>query len=80
MRQRLNNPRNTHGRIDVLLYRLAERWMEQQEQRGLPGLRQHLLPLVEAAIVAKVPAGNMIPPELRSLMLLCDENFRRPGC
>lgn len=80
MRRRLNNPRNAHGRVDVLLYRLAERWMEQQEQRGLAGLREYLLPLVEAAIVAKVPAGNMIPPELRGLMVLCDENFRRRGC
>ena len=80
MRRRLNNARNTHGRVDVLLYRLAERWIEQQEQRGLVGLRECLLPWVEAVIVAKVPAGNMIPPELRGLMVLCDENFRRRGC
>lgn len=78
-RRSLVNVRNRHGRVDVLLYRLAERWMEQIEaQRGLAGLRQHILPLVEAAIVARVPAGNMIPIELRSLLMLCEQNLRRP--
>lgn len=67
--------------MDVLLYRLAERWMAQLEgQCGLVGLCEQLLPLVEATIVARVPAGNIIPEELRGLMVLCDENFRRRGC
>lgn len=71
--------------MDVLLYRLVERWMAQLEgQCGLVGLREQLLPLVESTIVAKVPAGNMIPAELRDLMVrlmvLCDDNFRRRGC
>lgn len=72
---------NCQGRVDVLFYQLAERWMERLEgERGLVGLREQLLPLVEAAIVARVPAGNMIPQELRALMILCEQNLRRRGC
>ena len=71
---------NRQGRLDVLCYQLAERWMERLEaERGLIGLREHLLPLVEAAILAKVPAENMIPPELRTLIILCEQNLRRGG-
>lgn len=61
--------RNRQGRVDVLMYQLADRWLEQLEvERGLAGLRERMLPVVEAAIVARVPAGNMIPRELRKLM------------
>ena len=80
-RRRLTNAQNTYGRVDVLLYRLAERWMQQVEtERELPGLREQLLPLVEKAIIARVPAGNMIPEELRSFVTLCEQNFRSGRC
>lgn len=81
MRRSLAKVRNRQGRVDVLFYQLAERWMERLEvERGLAGLREQLLPLVEAVIVSRVPAGNVIPLELRSLMTLCEENFRRRRC
>lgn len=76
MKARLNNVRNPQGRADVLVYRLAERWMAQLEsQHGITGLREHLLPLVEQIIADRVPAGNVIPRELRAVM-----NIRRVGC
>ena len=77
----LANVQNRQGRVDVLLYQLAERWMAQLEaERGLVGLREHLLPMVEQAIAMRVPDENMIPQELRSLMILCEQNLRRRGC
>jgi hypothetical protein len=55
------------GRLDVLLYRLADRWMERvEEDRGLVGLREHILPMVEEAIAESgLPA--QVPQELVSL-------------
>ena len=52
--------------------------MERLEtERGLVGLRQHLLPMIEDSIVRCVPTGNLIPQELRSLAVLCEQNLRR---
>lgn len=76
MKPPLNNVRNAQGRADVLVYRLAERWMAQLEaEQGLVGVREHLLPIVEEIIANRVPAGNVIPKELRALM-----NIRRGRC
>lgn len=76
MKARLNNVRNPQGRADVLVYRLVERWMAQLEaEQRITGLCEHLLPLVEQIIADRVPAGNVIPRELRALM-----KIRRVGC
>ena len=80
MKRPLSSIRNRQGRLDVLLYQFAELWMERLEAGGLVGLRQHLLPMIEDAIVRRVPAGNVIPPEFRTLMILCAENARRARC
>ena len=79
--RRLANVQHRQGRLDVLLYQLAERWMQKLEtERGLVGLREHFLPLVETAIVQQVPAGNLIPTELRSALMVLDQNLRNRGC
>lgn len=79
--KRLANVAHRAGRLDVLLYQLAERYMaELESQRGLVGLREHLLPLVEAAIVRSVPGQNVIPNELRSVLMVLDKNLRNRGC
>lgn len=76
MKPRLKNVRNQQGRADVLVYRLAERWMAQLEaEQGITGLRENLLPLIEEIIEDRVPANNVIPRELRALM-----NIRRGRC
>ena len=80
-RRSLRNVTSTHGRADVLFYRLAERYMETIEsQHGLVGLREHLLPIVEDVIVERFPPENLIPSELRSMVQLLDQNLRRRGC
>ena len=81
MKRPLSSVANRQGRLDVLLYQCAELWMERLEiERGLVGLRQHLLPMIEEAIVRGVPAGNLIPQELRSMVAVCEQNLRRGGC
>jgi hypothetical protein len=53
----LTNVPNPAGRLDVAAYRIAERIMEQlEERRGVRGLREHLLPLVESAIQDSLPS------------------------
>lgn len=81
MRRRTLGNANPQGRLDVLLYQLAQRWMEQIEaERGLVGLREHLLPMVEKTIVSRVPAENLIPCELRSCLMLLEQNLRKIRC
>jgi len=81
MKRTLRNVAHRQGRLDVLLYQLAERWMAQVEvERGLVGLREYLLPIVEKTIVNRVPAENLIPSELRSCLMLLDQNLRGRGC
>ena len=76
MKPRLNNVRNPQGRADVMLYRLAERFMAQLEaQHAITGLREHVLPLIERLIADRMPAENVIPRELRALM-----SIRRTRC
>ena len=82
MKPRLNNVRNPQGRADVLVYRLAERWIEHFEagRPELAGLREYFLPLVERAIAARIPAGNVIPEELRGLMAAFENQFGGRRC
>ena len=73
---------NPAGRVDVALYRIAERFMHNLERdRGLAGVCENLLPIVEDAIIGAVPQGNIIPPEiqddLRRLWQLFEQNRGR---
>lgn len=83
----MRRPRNLsqvtdrRGRLDVAAYRIAERLMERMErERGIAGLREHLLPVVESAIVDTLPGGNLldqIPEELRAIFHVCMQNSGR---
>lgn len=79
-RRRVANPSlakvaNPAGRFDVLLYRLAGRLMEQLErERGLIGIRDDLLPIVEQAIVENISGRQVIPPELQALWSVYAQN------
>ena len=73
--------KNRQGRVDVLLYQMAERYMARVEtDQGLVGLREHLWPMVEKAIRRNVPGRNVITPELRGIMAVLNENLKRRGC
>jgi hypothetical protein len=66
------------GRIDVLLYQFAGRMMERLERdRGLVGIREHLLPLVEEVIVGSISRRNVIPREVRAFLKVCELNRGR---
>lgn len=76
--RRLGRVQNPAGRVDVLLYRLAGRLMTRVEQeQGVVGLAEHILPIVERAIVAHVPARNLIPREIEAVLKLCELNRGR---
>ena len=76
--RRLGNVRNPQGRIDVLLYQLVSRGMERIErEQGLVGIREHVLPIVEDAILQNVPAQNLIPREVAALLKVCELNRQR---
>ena len=69
---------NPRGRFDALLYRLAERYMERLESdAGWVGLREHLLPTVEKAIVHNVSGRNVIPEEVRGALAVLHLNLRK---
>lgn len=72
---------NPTGRIDVAAYRVAERVLEQLErERGIAGLRDHFLPVIEGAIVDSLPARNLIneiPEEVQAIFHVWLENRRR---
>ena len=71
----LANVKNRQGRIDVALYRIADRLMERLEtQHGAAGLREHVLPVIEQAIAQYIPAENLIPRELQALIAFCRLN------
>jgi hypothetical protein len=79
--QSLSRVTDREGRLDVLLYEAAGRLMERIErQQGLTGIRQHLLPIIEQAILESVPGRNVIPVELRPLLRIYALNNRRPSC
>lgn len=79
VRQRsLAKIRNPQGRLDVLLYRAAQKYMERLErQHGLAGIRDNFLPMVEEMIMANIPRRNLIPPELRSFCAVYMQNRGR---
>lgn len=69
---------NPQGRLDVLLYQLANRGLERIERdQGLSGLREHLLPIVHDAILANVPGTNLIPREIAALLRVVQINQGR---
>lgn len=77
-RKRLDNVADRTGRVDVALYRLAAVAAERLEQeQGIVGLREHILPLVEDLILRHVPAENLMPRELTAVIKLCELNRDR---
>ena len=61
----LSDVENRQGRLDVALYRLVDRAMERIEtEQGIQGLREHILPIVEDALLRNVPGENLLPREL----------------
>jgi hypothetical protein len=73
---------NPTGRLDVAAYRMAERLMGHLEKHsGIIGLCEHLLPMVESAIVDTLPGRSVIPPEvhedMRRLWVLYEQNRGR---
>ena len=69
------------GRIDVATYRAIERLMGRlEEERGLVGLREKLMPLIESAIVGALPGRNLlaeVTPELQALWSIFEQNRGR---
>lgn len=66
---------NPEGRLDVLLYQFVGRLMDKAERdNGYTGFREHLLPIVEQAIVQNLPGKNLIPPELAAALKVYHQN------
>jgi hypothetical protein len=75
MKKRLANVSEKQGRVDVALYRMADRVMERLERdQGLLGLRENILPIVEDFILRNVPARNLIPQEIAAVLKICQLN------
>lgn len=69
---------NPEGRLDVLLYQFVGRLMDKAERdSGMTGFREHLMPIVEQAIVQNLPGRNVIPPELAAALKVYQANRRR---
>lgn len=78
MKQSLSKVTDPQGRIDVLLYQFAGRMMERFERdRGLVGIRENLLPLIEEVIVQNLPRRNVIPREIQAFLKVCELNRGR---
>lgn len=78
---RLADVPDRQGRIDVALYRIADRLVNRLErEQGVVGLRENLLPIVEDAIRAHVPAENLIPREIQALLKICELNRNAQRC
>lgn len=76
-RTRLSEVTNPQGRVDVALYRIADRVMMRLEtQQGLTGLRENFLPIIERAIVQNIPAENLIPPEIQAVLSVLNQGRR----
>lgn len=66
------------GRVDVLLYQLVNRGMERIErERGVIGLCENILPIVERFIVQHVPERNLFPEDLAAIFRICEMNRRQ---
>jgi hypothetical protein len=77
-RRRLSNVPDRQGRLDVLLYEVMNRAAERLErERGLVGIREHVLPIIEKAILQNVPGCNLIPRELQELIKVVELNSGR---
>lgn len=75
---RLAEVANPEGRLDVVLYQVAARVMERLERdKGLVGLRDYLLPIVEDAIVEHIPGHNLLPREISAIAKLIELNQGR---
>lgn len=80
-RRGLANVANRQGRLDVLLYELASRAAQRvEEEQGVVGLREYVLPMVEDVILEHVPGRNLIPRELCDLFNVWQLNRQRLGC
>lgn len=78
MKRSLAKVNDPQGRLDVLLYQLAGRVMDRFERlRGLTGIRENFLPLVEEAITANLSPRRVIPREVRAFLKVCEQNRRR---
>lgn len=78
MKKTLADVRNPEGRLDVLLYQIAGRWIDHLErERGLVGIREHVLPLVEEMIRENLPSRNVIPREVGAALKVYQSNRRR---
>jgi hypothetical protein len=76
--RRLANVPDPQGRLDVALFRMVDLAMERIErEQGLAGLREHLLPIVEQAILQHVPGRNLIPREIAAVLRVCELNRGR---
>ena len=74
-RRTLTNVPDPQGRLDVLLYQFVARAADRLErERGIVGLREHLLPVVEEVILAHVPQRSLIPRELAAVLKVCEAN------
>ena len=74
-RIRLAEVPDPRGRVDVALYRIADRLTARLEaEQGLTGLRENVLPIVEDAILRHIPAENLIPREIDALLEICRLN------
>lgn len=74
-KRRLQNVADPQGRLDVLLYQLAVRTAERLErEQGIVGLQEHVLPLIEDAILAHVPQQSLIPREIAAMLRVCEMN------
>jgi hypothetical protein len=69
------------GRLDVFLYRMVERGMEQIErEHGLVEFRSRILPMVEQLICRYMPAYSVLPKEFQELWSFVELNARKgPG-
>lgn len=68
------------GRLDVMLYRLAGRGLEELEHRhNLAGLCENFLPVIERFIIRNIPAANFITPNLQALLNVAQLNAAREG-
>lgn len=74
----LSEVMNPEGRLDVFVYQMVGRLMDRAERdTGFTGFREHLLPIVEQAIVANLPARNVLPPEISAALKVYQSNRRR---
>jgi hypothetical protein len=70
-------PPNPQGRVDILFMGLCGRLCEQIERdRGIVGLRENILPLIERTVVPRLPQYNVFPKDLQPLLRVYLQNSR----